>query len=322
MNVEPNSPARPERQANTALVRRRVKEQTDKLDKERKRKLRQQLAKKNKQKEKDPVTPTKQRHKLTDEGAVDLASDTGDELRHKVGHMAQDLYYQFSQIGDRQGANRDAWVRTRNADEDDPVAVRMNEIDQAIKKANAVLMGASEYNANLPQLAQSLAAIRDVTRPRIETLLREVEGIIRTDLADGGGGTEIADPMQVLNGLESTCDADAWQAAVKEADARQDTVWGSPEAIATLTRLMLRYYRKWNALGTDGLKGAKFGPLRELAEVRMTIVNTVADSKSPQLMACCRPGTQFYEKIMKLASQACSDRDVQNLTEWWKSAST
>jgi hypothetical protein len=162
------------------------------------------------------------------------------------------------------------------------------------------------------QLAAAIAATNDVVLPTI----RQVDALLRQEEADNGAPVEVGDAMQVLDGLGTSCDPQVWQTAVANSNGGK-FVLGSADVIDRLTVLIARYVEAWDALGTDALKGASYAGIKELANLRMEIVQTIAESGEPLLMACCCPGTPFHDYIKSLASQTCNSRDVQNFSGWW-----
>jgi hypothetical protein len=288
-------------------VRTRVKEK--KLTPEEKRELRRKMVSEKSAKAGQP----EKKEKTRAEDRKDLNAAATAVRR------AQELDDRVSFIADEKGAYQAAWDKYRFR-EPGPLYDLMKPIAAAADAVTNVTTMVRTADEVTPEMVVELDAMEAYFDAEVMSRINAVDKALRDQdeqrQKDEGTAAPLADALTVLNGLESLCDKEQWQKAVGL--RMKGKVVGSSEVIARLTSHIEQYVKSWTGLKSDGLKGVPYGSLRKLAEARMEIVTTIAESGETFLMACCRPGTDFYQYIGRLAAQSCSSSDVQNFVGWWE----
>lgn len=275
------------------------------LSKDEKQKIRKQLVElssESKSRQREEKKPEKQVEEITPQV--------------RARRDALDLRDRISFITERQGAYRAAWIKYRDRD-GSVVAGLMGAIGKHLEVADAIadaVLAVDKPTDDLVhQLEEAIARVNDAVLPT----LQRVDALLRQEEIGSHTSVTVGDPMQVLDGLEASCDPQDWKVAVRNSKGGR-LVLGSAGIIDRLADIIGRYVKTWDSLKTDGIKGASYNGLEKLATLRMEIVQTIAGSGDPLLMACCRPDTDFYNYIKTLASQSCDSRDVQNFPGWWQ----
>ncbi len=238
-----------------------------------------------------------------------------------------DLMTQFTFIMEQKGAYADLWRiyrEGRNRIIGETMARLEQYYNEAVDIERAVSArlhteSAAAGPAELPD--ELIARIQHLSRlmeaapralSRAEALLRAAE----EKEGHGGGGHS---PEAILRMMRNAENAAEWDATAKKMSPvlKKGWVLGPAAIIAKIDHLVARYVGAWDAMGTDGLKGASIEAIRRLEMIRVDIATLIANSGNIALQICCGPGSQFFEYIMSLARQTCSSREVQNFKGWW-----
>lgn len=243
-------------------------------------------------------------------------------------HRFTELMAQFPFIVEQKGAYAELWQIYRQGG-NPRIEQTMRSIERCynealdIRQAISAIAGAESAAAGPAELPGDLIG-------RIERLvlhmeaapaaLSRAEALLRADEKSGSGSAaERLGPEAILGRMRTADNQEEWdQTARKMAGVlRRGFVMGPAATIAKIDQLVAKYVGAWDAMGTDGLKGASIEAIRRLELIRVEIANAIANSGSIAMQISCGPGSQFFDYVMSLARQSCSSREVQNFKGWW-----
>ncbi|MGB3442830.1 MAG: hypothetical protein WBA97_29150 [Actinophytocola sp.] len=274
------------------------------LSKTERKLIRAQLAavpKSNPHKREDKAAPPKETPKVTPQAQARLD--------------AMDLREQNKFIMDRQGAYKAAWIKYFSKDGSD-VAAFMGDVAMRLNAGMAIAEKVLSVDQPDDALVHELDAVVAEINGTVRPVLAQVEALLRAEEAASGHQETIGDPMQVLDSLEASCDPKQWADAVKYS-GNGKVVYGSSAVLARIAKLIDRYVGMWKGIKGDGNDEVAHKVLTAMNQVRMEIVEAIAESGDVMLMVCCAPGTEFHNLFNRLAAQSCRSHDVTIFAGWW-----